>query len=752
MSQVEKNRIAFVVTLLAMLLFWWLAVQTALAKSLTSDEPIHMMRGIALIQTGELRFQFEHPPLTHRSMGLLQRLEPAIPNLRQLPTWEHGDRIQIANNLYAEMNAVSIERVTFLSRLAIILWGMVLMAVIYRWAKQLGGVWTGMVGVLLLASSPNFLASSALATTDALSAITMTLAVYGIWQYGRRPTWHMCLLAGVTLGLGLSTKLTAVLLLPIAGGILLVYWWQRQPLLHIVGNGLKLLPIALFVLWAAYGFELRPPASFNVPIPAATYVENFLTLQSHVEGGHHTYLLGERSEEGWWHYFAVAFLVKTPLPTLLLLVGSILLQCMLIGKGWGRVIFTLWLPIGLIFAAATYSRLNIGYRHILAILPFVWLMIADGFGRISLPLAKWTTIILLSWQLIGTIRQHPHHLAYFNDAVGGSENGRAYLGDSNLDWGQDAFLLADALADDPSLNVSYNSGSILANYDITTMPHNLETGQFDNFAPANPASGRYALGASQIQGITLREPDSFDWFRRQTPMGHLGYSIWLYDVQAVDGNWVAHCNQPAPLLEPAFAEGQIGKSGLRHLYFDCLNSWVIPTGGTGWYIVPPNTDVSGVVDLGIPLEKVYVHAATGLAPAFEVWRLVSADLNLTTHLNTTATLTNGDPITLPYPIGNTATLLGYQHNGNRWVTAWQAQTNAPATLSTLIHFYGDAPTPIHVADSLGYTSSQWQTGDIWLQYQQHPKEAVVNYLETTLYDFVSGDRVEERALHLLKTR
>jgi hypothetical protein len=32
-------------------------------------------------------------------------------------------------------------------------------------------------------------------------------------------------------------------------------------------------------------------------------------------------------------------------------------------------------------------------------------------------------------------------MSYFNEAVGGPENGHAYLVDSNIDWGQDLFFL-----------------------------------------------------------------------------------------------------------------------------------------------------------------------------------------------------------------------------------------------------------------------------------------------------------------------
>ena len=46
------------------------------------------------------------------------------------------------------------------------------------------------------------------------------------------------------------------------------------------------------------------------------------------------------------------------------------------------------------------------------------------------------------WYAGGTLRQHPHHLAYFNEIAGGPANGWRLLVDSNLDWGQDLKRLA----------------------------------------------------------------------------------------------------------------------------------------------------------------------------------------------------------------------------------------------------------------------------------------------------------------------
>lgn len=57
--------------LACLLLFWALGVRTVVSQTVTVDEPVHILRGHALWQLGDLRFQFEHTPLSHWLNGSL---------------------------------------------------------------------------------------------------------------------------------------------------------------------------------------------------------------------------------------------------------------------------------------------------------------------------------------------------------------------------------------------------------------------------------------------------------------------------------------------------------------------------------------------------------------------------------------------------------------------------------------------------------------------------------------------------------
>ncbi|NOX56393.1 MAG: hypothetical protein GXP27_18500 [Planctomycetes bacterium] len=55
------------------------------------------------------------------------------------------------------------------------------------------------------------------------------------------------------------------------------------------------------------------------------------------------------------------------------------------------------------------------------------------------------TVACLLWTAVGTLLNHPHHLAYFNELAGGPENGWKHLLGSNFDWGQDFQLAAQVI-------------------------------------------------------------------------------------------------------------------------------------------------------------------------------------------------------------------------------------------------------------------------------------------------------------------
>jgi hypothetical protein len=735
------------VLVVALLVFFALALDAAGRKAVTTDEPLHLLRGAALSQSGDFSLQYEHTPLSHRLIGALAPTEPTLPLVTELPARPSGDRSAIAHELLWE-SGLDVDRMVLLGRLPIVWTGVLLGAAVALWTAAATGRSIPALAVVmtLYATSSNLLASAALATTDLLAAATYFATMGAWWFYCRRPGRGRWLMTGTLLGLALGTKLTSVLLIPLLVVLAYVYPrrgdWRRPGL-----TALSLLPVAALVLWAVYAFQIGPWRGVTAPAPA--YWESWATVLTHVSGGHLAFFLGRLSAEGWWLYFPVTFLIKTPAVFLGLLVAALL---WLIRDRAARRIgaFTL-LPAAVLFAVAAVSRLNIGYRHVLPALPFLLVTIGLVIPALWSPgprLRPWSRLALglaMLWTAVAGLRQQPDHLAYFSELVGGSAQGYRYLGDSNLDWGQDLKQLAVYARDywaqtGRPLFFSYTGAADPAYYglDGRSLIQQFQAGQAD-FAPANPAAGRYAINVSDLQGPgltlgALSEIDLFDWFRRREPLMTLGDSIFIYDVtQQADGQWIAHCLTPGSLLPDNEAERLIGRAGLRHVRFDCRSNWVFPEGDTpGWYVLPPDAEwwIDAWLDEPRP-EVVYRHRANDYGPDYAIayWPGSSGGPALSDEAQPYPNATDGP-----------ASLRAFGARDNEWITVWRAAEPTAAPLSIQAHLFADGA--VQVADGLGFSADQWRPGDWFIQ--RHVFDAPGETLETGLYNYVTVEPASER--------
>lgn len=735
----QSRRWQLLVSTLALLLFFGLAVNVALQKSQTVDEYVHIVRGYALWTTDDLRLQTQ-PPLSHWLIGAPLLTAPDLPSLPSLDSWATADRPSIAYE-WLWQRGVDVRRILFLSRLAIIFVGLLTGAVLVRWARALWGGAGGLMAALLFALSPNLLALSTLATTDMTVTATYTTAVFALWWYWQRPSRWRWLLAGIGLGLALAAKLTALLLLPLLLPLCYLHrrrsepWW-RPALVYA-----SIVAVAGVVLWSVYLFDVGRVPGIPIPVPLATYLDNFIRVQTHVGDGHRAFLLGDLSHDGWYHYFLVTFLIKTPMVTLLLLAAA---AVYLFKTGNVRRTAFLWLPAGALFVVASAMRLNIGYRHILPMLPFLLVLAAAPAAWLwSQRRARWLLAAGVLWYGIAGLRQAPDYLAYFNEFVGGSEAGYRYLGDSNLDWGQDLYALLNfaATADRP-VYVSYFGVTNFDyfDFDATQLYDDKTETAWPGFAPANPAPGLYAISASHAQGLNLPDSDLFDWFWRREPVAQLGHSILIYEVPtAKPGDWIGHCIDPVSILDEATAVSLLGVDSARHVYFDCNRSWVFPPDGRpGWYILPHRQEPWPVESvLSLPAVPDYVNKTGN--PWYEVVHWPGGDVTALAPVQREAALADGTAVSLPATVDGMAQLAGFAAAGETWATLWQvvAPTDAPLTVAG--HLYADAPTPV-VADGLGYSVVQWQPGDVFVQFHNFESGANGRFLETGLYNYATGER------------
>ncbi|MGH9762900.1 MAG: ArnT family glycosyltransferase, partial [Blastocatellia bacterium] len=278
---------------------------------------------------------------------------------------------------------------------------------VYLWTYELYG-WTGAVLALsLLCFDPNILANGGLATNDLGMACFTCLAAYAFWRMLVKPGWGRATLAGIALGLALTAKFSAIFLLAALPVMALATWWL-SPKERRTTKQLKALALltpwvvgaAFLTLWTVYGFQIHYDPVTGFPVPAQAYLDGLRLSKATVFGGSPTFLLGMYSTTGWWYYFPVALFVKTPLPTLILVACAVVYAIR--ERDWKRSAVLL-VPVVIYFALAMLSPLEIGYRHLLPILPFLFVFTGQLANKpLRVNWFKWAVPALVALLVIGT--------------------------------------------------------------------------------------------------------------------------------------------------------------------------------------------------------------------------------------------------------------------------------------------------------------------------------------------------------------
>ena len=756
------GRLDLHLVLAAMLLvvMFGLALGVALHQSPTFDEGFYIARGWAFWKTGQL-MPLGHPPLSNLLSGLGVLLEPGLPDPVALDGWATNDADRFSRDLLWQ-HGLDIERVTLLARLPIIWLGLLLGALLWRWAREDYGLWSAALALILFVFTPDVLAHTSLATTDLSVAAFYVGTVYAWSRFLRRPRLGWLVISGVVFGLAQGSKFSALLLAPTL--LIITVWYAAQRgaivpkgylsrllesmggwplgtiLTGIVSLGLMGL-VGLITLCGAYLFTLRP-------YPLSGYMSELQHFLSLASGGHNAYLLGRLSPDGWWYYHPFVFLVKTPLAVLILLLLAI-------GLALGyHVRRRDWLVVGpalLYFGATILGSLNVGSRYLLPALPLLLLFtsrVASGPIR-SGWLKPLVLVPLVGWTVIISSASYPDYLAFFNIAAGGSGNGYRVLVDSNLDWGQSLPALARYLRERGAgrIYLSYFGQAEPAYYGIDYValpswpPPPPDPGR-PPFHPIRPEAGLYAISASNLVGVQLHDPNSFGYFLGKQPVAKVGYSIFVYEVPPSGEDtpgWFAQCANPDPYESDAAIERLTGLSDLANVYFDCTQSLAFPE-GHGWLLLP--ADVPPLVDLGL---ADYVSRNETGVPEYYVW-LVAAPPPVP------RSVVEFPAVVLPLPIAGHLELMGYEIDplmveagGTVTLTAWwRFREPPPPPVSIFAHLVAPDGVLVVAGDALGLFPEFFATGTVLVQQHRFNVEEGTppgDYtLEVGLYSLDTGRR------------
>jgi len=572
----------------------------------TVDEVAHIPAGYSYITEWDYRLNPEHPPLAKALAAIPLRFL----DLKSFVTdwsWEGINQWEAGwNFLYEQGNDA--DAMLFWSRLPIVFLLLILGFFIFRWANELYGKKVALFVLVLFVFAPNFIAHGRLVTTDVAAALAFVIAAYYFSKYLTKPTWKTLIFAGLALGIAQLLKFSAFLLFPILFLYLIVkavvdyaknnksFW--KQFFQYLKGS-ILLTFIAYALVWLVYiplVWNMTPETThrviemnLNPNDPQTLGIRNFFHLFegnvitraighyllglamvfARTAGGNATFILGHFSDKAIRWYFPVAWFLKTPFAQIILVLGSLVV---LFWKKFRNASDFFWtsiflIPVIVYWAVSIQGRLNIGIRHLLPTVPFVFMFI----GRTVYPLFqtklkqklifKIALSFLLLWYVISSSLAYPHYIAYFNELALLKPKYQIIV-DSSLDWGQDLKRLADYVHKNhiPEIKVDYFGGGVPSYYMREAREWHSDQG---------PTTGWIAISATFFQFSKMfGEKEGkwdYSWLESFRPKTIIGGSILVFHITEKD--LIEH--PPLPRYEikitPAQAEAKRQKKDVNFL-------------------------------------------------------------------------------------------------------------------------------------------------------------------------------------------
>lgn len=579
-----SKKITNIIALSLLLFMFCMAVFSMKDDSLTMDEVAHLPAGYSYLTQKDMRLNPEHPPLIKDLAALPLLFIKGINFPSEIKAWKEDVNGQWDfgyHFLYHSKNPA--DKMIFWARIPMILILVLLGFYIFKWARELFGERAALFGLFLFTFSPTFLAHGRLVTTDVGAAAGSFIATYYFLKALKRPSRKNIILAGIFFGLAELCKFSVILLVPFFLILALVWWLIKSGRFKETLKILILVFIIGFLLiWPIYQYHVwnYPPSrqardteflqgstpypvirkilvkSSSIPIlrPLAEYFLGLALVFQRVSGGNTTYFLGEVSAAGWKNYFPTVYLIKIPLAFHILTLIALLWAAWSIKRPlWKRTIrrtrewiknhfpeFSMLLFIAIYWAASLRANLNIGVRHLLPVFPFTIVLVAAGVDKfLKEPFLKLRYLLvggLILWQFFSVISIYPHFLAYFNEIIGGPNNGYIYAVDSNLDWGQDLKRLKSWVDKNKidKIYVDYFGGADAKYYLKEKYIRWWGTRDKSEF----PRGNYLAVSATFLQGGRGEPVPGFDqlsgfyhWLDKYKPVKKIGYSIFVYYIK-----------------------------------------------------------------------------------------------------------------------------------------------------------------------------------------------------------------------------
>ena len=557
-SIVAKGAFVRVLAILLAALHAALAITAAMEKSPTFDEPTHLTAGYSYWLKNDYRLDPENGIWPARWASLPFLL--SRPSFPENAAWKQGDVGRLSERfLYGSGN--NPDQLVLLGRSMMAVVGAGLCLLIFFCSNRLFGAVGGLLSELLAVFDPNLLAHSPLITADITAAFFFTAATWSYFQLLQRANKRWFVIAALSWSGLFLAKMSAPAFLLVAVILVTVWVFSREPmtirvnrfdrqiatrwrkLVLIIGLTGALVAIVVAAIWTSYAFRFSPFAQ-NEPARqvwnarweaclsdhtnmVAFARDQHLLPEAYLYGFAFTnksamfrpaFLDGEWSNTGFTSFFPRAFLYKTPIPLLLLLITAGIAACLRWRDTWKnggssaiardlRRLSPIWALILVYASFSLTSHLNIGHRHLLPIYPAIFIACGACTYFFRTKSGKTVAIFagaMMCWQIIESSLVGPDYLTYFNQVAGGPKNGYKHLVDSSLDWGQDLPNLRSWL--DHHLDTSATTRLYLAYfgtalpgwYGIQATPLPLDS-SVQKLSPLEP--GTYCISATILQQV-----------------------------------------------------------------------------------------------------------------------------------------------------------------------------------------------------------------------------------------------------------
>ena len=381
----ERCRGIAVLVLLAVVMVVPAIIMTE--KSATFDEVTHLPAGYSYLIEHSIRYNPQHPPLIKEICALpLLLLDLRYPERPSENEWTYGRDFLFRQDA---------QRILFWGRIPNLLLSLGMASLVAMWARHLWGWGGGLLALFLYAFDPTITAHSQLVTTDVGVACFSVLYLWASALLFEKPDLEeSCCFQAATLGLALGAKFSAVALIPISAVLLAVAAFRGHlsdgtapgsaktgmgdppPRASLSRNlaALSLMTlVAAVIVWAIYFFP-KDPLFYWKGIQA---VNRDRGVQPYF------YLMGTLKPGGWKSYLLVAWLLKTPIPSLLLVFASVVMLFKGRRATWLDEAFLIVPAAGYFLFYSIFAD-NIGVRYLIPCFPFLYIFHGQGGTRVPL--------------------------------------------------------------------------------------------------------------------------------------------------------------------------------------------------------------------------------------------------------------------------------------------------------------------------------------------------------------------------------